>query len=554
MIESKKGDKEVWIKNGRVYDPINTINNQIKDIWIKNGKIVSKDQVDPSRAEIIDASGKIVMPGGVDIHSHIAGGKVNSGRKMRPDDSRRNVRKRSSITRSGTGLSVPSTFKTAYDYVEMGYTTVMEGASPPLMARHTHEEFDNIPIIDKGGYILMGNNHFIMEAIRNKEYSKARDYVAWLLNATKGFGIKIVNPGGVENYKYNKNVTDLDDKVIGFDITPRQILETFARINHDLGLPHVPHIHGLNLGLNGNAAMTIKTFEALEGRQGHFTHLQFMSYGSEMGKPVRSGAEAVAEQVNAHPNITIDVGQIIFCDTTTMTADGPVQHRLHVMTGNKWFNDDVEAETGGGVTPCIYKKSNPFNAVQWIVGLELFLLIKDPWRVFLTTDHPNAGPFTSYPEIIRLLMDKDVRMEMFEGLNKTAKKGALLPNLDREYSLYEIAILTRAGTAKRLGLDAKGHLGPGADADITIYNDLDDKEAMFSSPAYVFKGGDLVARNGKIVNVKKGSTLYVSPGFNSEIEREIQTHVEKNYTIAFSHYSVTKDEVSHGKVIPCKIS
>ena len=548
------------IINGKVYDPRNNVDGEIKEIWIKDGKVVSAGDVDQSRAEVIDAAGLIIMPGGVDIHSHIAGGKVNAGRKLRPDDSRGHERKRMQlprsrrVTRSGTGFSVPSTFKTAYSYVEMGYTTVMEGASPPLMARHTHEEFEDIPVLDKGGYILMGNNHLIMDYIRKNEREKARDYVAWLLNATKGYGIKIVNPGGVENFKYKKNVTELDDKVIGFDVTPRQIIETLSWINDELGLPHVPHIHGLNLGLNGNALTTAETLKGMEGRQAHFTHLQFMSYGGQMGKPVRSGAAEIAGIVNENPNITVDVGQIIFCDTTTMTADGPVQYRLHELTGNKWFNDDVEAETGGGVTPCIYKKSNPFNAIQWLIGLELFLLIDDPWRVFLTTDHPNGGPFTCYPEVIKLLTDRDFRGEVFAGISKIAQKGALLPELDREYSLYEIAIITRAGTAQRLGLDNKGHLGVGADGDVTIYADLDDREKMFSRPVYVFKDGILVAKEGRVICERPGNTLYVSPDFNPDIEKDIRGHIESNYTISFDHYPVRRDELSQGKQIPCEVS
>lgn len=548
------------IINGKVYDPRNNVDGEIKEIWIRDGKVASAGDVDQSRAEMIDAAGLIIMPGGVDIHSHIAGGKVNAGRKLRPDDSRGHERKRMQlprsrrVTRSGTGFSVPSTFKTAYSYVEMGYTTVMEGASPPLMARHTHEEFEDIPILDKGGYILMGNNHLIMDYIRRNEREKARDYVAWLLNATKGYGIKIVNPGGVENFKYKKNVTELDDKVIGFDVTPRQIIETLSWINDELGLPHVPHIHGLNLGLNGNVLTTAETLKGLEGRQAHFTHLQFMSYGGQMGKPVRSGAAEIAGIVNENPNITVDVGQIIFCDTTTMTADGPVQYRLHELTGNKWFNDDVEAETGGGVTPCIYKKSNPFNAIQWLIGLELFLLIDDPWRVFLTTDHPNGGPFTCYPQVIKLLTDRDFRGEIFAGINKIAQKDALLPELDREYSLYEIAVITRAGTAQRLGLDNKGHLGVGADGDVTIYADLDDRERMFSRPVYVFKDGILVAKEGRVICERPGNTLYVSPDFSPDIEKEIRGHIESNYTISFDHYPVRRDELSQGKQIPCEVS
>ncbi len=56
----------------------------------------------------------------------------------------------------------------------------MEAAAAPLVARHTHEELEDIPNIDKGVFITMGNNHFIMKCIRDGEMGKARDYVGWL--------------------------------------------------------------------------------------------------------------------------------------------------------------------------------------------------------------------------------------------------------------------------------------------------------------------------------------------------------------------------------------
>ena len=58
-----------------------------------------------------------------------------------------------------------------------------------------------------------------------------------------------------------------------------------------------------------------------------------------------------------------------------------------------------------------------YGTVQWAVGLELFLLITDPWRVFFTTDHPNGAPFTAYPALFELLMSRDARNEMAAGLS-----------------------------------------------------------------------------------------------------------------------------------------
>ena len=74
---------ELLIKNGFVFDPLNGINGEKMDIAIKNGKIVAKVT---RKAQVIDATGLTVMPGGVDIHTHVAGGEVNTGRIVRPED------------------------------------------------------------------------------------------------------------------------------------------------------------------------------------------------------------------------------------------------------------------------------------------------------------------------------------------------------------------------------------------------------------------------------------------------------------------------------------
>ena len=71
---------------------------------------------------------------------------------------------------------------------------------------------------------------------------------------------------------------------------------------------------------------------------------------------------------------------------------------------------------GGGIVPYRYRQNSFFNAVQFAAGLELFLLIADPWRVFFTTDHPNGAPFTAYPDLLALLMDRDLRAQWLADL------------------------------------------------------------------------------------------------------------------------------------------
>ena len=61
----------------------------------------------------------------------------------------------------------------------------MQASAAPLMARHTHEELEDTPNLDNGAFIVMGNNHFVMQSIADKQPERARDYVAWLLRASQ---------------------------------------------------------------------------------------------------------------------------------------------------------------------------------------------------------------------------------------------------------------------------------------------------------------------------------------------------------------------------------
>jgi len=539
--------RSLRIVGGEVYDPANGINGTVKEICVEDGKIVESCT---GPAEVIDASNLVVMPGGVDIHTHVASPAVNAARGFRPEDHRKMHFSAKPGLRSGVGATVPSTFATGYLYAKMGYTTVMEGANAPIGVRHTHEELIDIPIVDKGLYIELGSNEFILRYIRAGEMEKVKRYVAWLIRSVMAYGVKLVNPGGVEQWKYGKDVETLDDKVYHFDVTPRQILKALSWANESLGLPHSIHLHANRLGTPNNYLTTLDTMRTLEGTRLHVAHAQFHSYGGENWGGFCSKAPEIAEYINNHPNITTDIGQVVFGDATTITADGPWQYRLYKLSKNKWYNQDVEIETGCGIVPYTYRENNFVNALQWAIGLELFLLIRDPWRVFLSTDHPNGGPFYLYPWIIRLLMDKPFRDEMLKRVHKRVASETILSSLDREYSLSEIAIISRAGPARALGLPHKGHLGVGADADITIYAKDSDREQMFEHPVYTIKDGETVLRDGEIVASPEGKTLFVIPPDVGEMEPSFRTEFENYYTIQYNNFPVDIEDIPNREAIP----
>lgn len=545
------------ISGGYIYDPTNGVDGQVGDIWVQNGKIIpapTDPQVRPTRT--LNATGLVVMPGGIDMHCHIAGPKVNMARKMRPEEKRNSAPvPRTPRTHSGTMGSVPSTFATGYKYIGMGYTTAFDAAVPPLSARHAHEEFEDTPCIDKGFYVLMGNNHYVMKCIQENEPEKLKSFVGWLLGAAKGYATKLVNPGGVEVWKHHQagNVSGLDQAVDHYNVTPRQIIREMTRTADQLGTPHPVHIHANNLGVPGNWETTLETMKALEGHRGHMTHIQFHSYGGGDGdeNTFNSKVEPLAEYVNTHDNVTVDVGQVMFGETTSMTGDGPLGYFLHNVYGTKWFSADTELESGCGIAPIKYRNKSLVHTMQWAVGLEWYLLVNDPWRIAMSTDHPNGGSFLAYPQIIRLLMDRTYRKDMFKTVHPMMQQRCSLADIDREYTLNEIAIITRAAPAKMLGLRNKGHLGPGADADITIYTPHENKETMFELPRYVIKSGVVIVEEGDIREDLIGKTLHISPEYDTEIETDISEWFEQYYSVRFRNYPVAESYLHAPEKIDC---
>ena len=184
--------KSIRIVNGRVHDPINNIDGELRDVCIRNGRIVADVGADAQR---IDAHGMVILPGGIDMHSHIAGPKVNMARRMMPEDHRRDPHPRQALMRSGAGGTVPSTFATGYRYAMLGYTTVMDAAVPPLFARQALEELHDTPIVDKGFFILMGNNELLFKLIKAGRHAEVRDTVAWWLKRDQGLHHQAGEPG-----------------------------------------------------------------------------------------------------------------------------------------------------------------------------------------------------------------------------------------------------------------------------------------------------------------------------------------------------------------------
>ncbi len=537
------------ISGGRVIDP-DTQRDGIGDVWVRDGRICDP-QPGADNIQHIDASGCVVMAGAIDIHTHVVGANVSAARQLLPERYADLEKPPSEWTGAPFDL-----ITTGALYAQMGFTLVVEPAVAPIDAVATHAELELIPYVDRAALTVVGNDDVLLGLLRDRASADAvRDYVGWLLTTSRAIGAKTINPGGVAALKQNVRSFELDDVVPEYGVSSRQIGAALRQALVGLGVPHPLHLHTHNLGIPGSVEAAVAQIEAAEGQPLHLAHLQFYGYGTEGEFGMSSGAARLAELLAKHKNVTADVGQVMFGPTVTISSDVLTQFNARRWASpKKWSVRDGDAN-GGGMVPYHYKARNKIAALQWAIGLELFLLVDDPRQVYLTTDHPNGGPFTSYPDLIALLMDTSTRQAVIDTLPKEAMEVSTLPGITREYSLNEIAIMTRSAPAKLLGTSDRGHLKAGAVADVAIYTDMSDRAAMFRSAKLVMKDGAVIVKDGAVSAPRYGRTLTVTPSYDDSITTHVGAAYDARWGVTPDTFNVPANllrEQSPFEVVPCR--
>ena len=318
----------IKLTGGKVYDPANKVSGEVRDIYVEDGKIVAaKPNAKPDAT--YDVKGRVVMAGAIDPHTHIGGGKVTIARMLLPEDHRGDPVTRTELTRAGSGRAVPSTHVTGYRYAEMGYTACFEPAMLPANARQAHMEMGDTPMVDKGAFVMLGNDdYFLRQLAAKKDFKAIKDYVAWTMHAAQAIAVKVVNPGGISAFKFNQRKLDLDEEHVYYRVTPRQIILTLARAVAGARRP----ASAAHPRLQSRRARQYRDdaghHRAAEGLRIHLTHIQFHSYGTEGDRKFSSGAARLAELVNKTPNVSIDVGQVMFGQTCTASGDTMRQYAI----------------------------------------------------------------------------------------------------------------------------------------------------------------------------------------------------------------------------------
>ncbi len=536
------------LQGGCVIDPAVSPTQTDRDVWIGDERIVDANKLTPAQlatAQSIDVAGCILMAGGIDLHTHIGGGKLTLAKMLLPE--------------SRPCEFLPTSHATGTAYARMGYSVAIEPAMIPCNSRQAHAEMADTPHLDTGAFVLLGNEPLLLELIAGGAPQPIiNDYVAWMITATQGIGVKVVNAAGIDAFKFNERKMNVDTPHPRWGVTPAQVIRRLAAAVYQIGVPHPLHVHCSNLGVAGNIASTIATIAAADGMPIHLTHVQFHSYGNQGSLGFSSAAAELVGALRTHPNVTIDVGQIMFGQTVTISADTMHQYdNIRFARPRKSALVDIECQAGCGVVPFRYRHQQFVHSLQWAIGLELFLMVDDPSRVFLTTDHPNGAPFTSYPHLIRLLMDRSFRDTALAEIHPDARASSQLSGLDRQYTFADIAAMTRSGPAAVLGLAGHGTLAPGAIADVVVYEPQADYQQMFDQPRMSFRRGQLVSLDCPAETKSRSFTHTVRPAFDhNSINRFAEMHARTS-SYRFERLMISDDELaqqigSHPVVHPCR--
>lgn len=502
--------EKLIIKNGLIYDPINSIEGEKKDILIEEGIIVEKFSNEKNVQEI-DANGKTVIPSALDIHSHVASQQVNWARLL--------GMKNKSFMEIWKGLTLKNV---AIDYISNGYTFILEANVFPSIAKQTLFNFMQIPVIDKGMLLNVSNLWALELEFQRAKIEDMAIFLSDLLSKTYGFGFKVYNPFESEAWNFKELRDDITSSGRLYNFNALDVYESITKAVEYLGLPHSTHCH-------------IEGYETEIGEKNLFTILERIKSLDLKPNP-KVGLDIKREQIFhiAHANaytqdgnneklikflsenqtFDIDLGFIGFDEINPLiTSDRRlINSRLTpdlLENPYKLISSAIESEGDSFVSMRNFKKENYNDCILWASALDLALNIRNKFQISFSLNYPNYSNINNIPEIATWLVSKNARANFMKDMNKEFLKNNKLQNSDKCLTFNELVILTRASPAKSLGLGSiKGNLGVGADADINILDidirdinlekDFETLKTAFSNIEYVVKAGKIIKKEENI--------------------------------------------------------
>lgn len=481
------------LKNGVVFDPLNGIEGEKMDIMVKDGVVV--EQVDEKECKVIDVKGMIVVPGGIDCHTHVASQILNIARML--------------------GMKVPLPESVGEAYLRIGYTFIVEAGFPFSKALHTHIVLERLRSLDKACMLLLDSNWFMAMLAQEKDLEAAVRAMAWLLRASKAYGVKLVNPLSSEVWTWKKEWKGSDEKIRHLEISPLEyskfVLSTLQRLN----VPSPLYMHPDGAGQVGGYERAIETLDKLKGDgRLHLVHAQFYTLGS--GKTC---ADELANYLSSSDNLEADAGCAMPSEGLLISNDAyfaeSASKKISVL-------EQIEVE---GLTALARSETEKWREF-WETSLALIINAGKYSKNHLSLNNPVCGSPLDYPHVLACLVSKKAR--------DCAGVGAL-SHVEEELTLQDLFVITRSAPATSLGLSGKGRLSIGADADIAVYDfnpetmdpsrDYEKLVRAFSMAAYTVKSGEIVVKNGEVVSETRGKTFWIN--CKGELPAEVLSKMER---------------------------
>ena len=516
-------NNKLLIKNGLLYDPINKIEEEIKDILIESGKIVEKFS-NSSNIKELDATGKTIIPSGIDIHTHVASQQVNWARLLGS--------KNDMFKKTWRGLALKNIAK---DYISMGYTFILEANVFPSLAKQTIFNFQHIPVLDKGMLLNVSNLWPLELEFQRGKINDMAVFLSDLLSKTYGFGFKIYNPFENEMWNLKETREDLTKQGRLYNFSALDVYENLVKCVELLKLPHSAHVHIEGYedeqGKN-NLLAVLERIKALnlepqpKSSQGHnrdqILHIAHANAYASDGQN-----SDLIKFLNENNEYSVDLSFVGFNPINPLiTSDRrKISSRITMDSGNdlhQIISSAIEFEGDSFVSLRTFSKDNYDDCTLWANALDLALNIKEKSQICFSLNFPNYGNITDVPEIITWLVSKKARDTYMEGMNSEFLKTNNVQNINGTLNFSEILYLTRISPAKCLGLSkVKGNLGVGADADVNVIDlnmgeinlskDYELLRKALSNLDYVIKSGEVVKKQNNI-NLNENGSIFWSEG------------------------------------------
>ena len=204
----------------------------------------------------------------------------------------------------------------------MGFTTVVEPAVSPHYALHAHLELADTPIIDKAILTILGNDDYLLGLLQAEEGDAAD-------RRLRGVDTRNVARARHQGGQCRRRCGFQRQCAFVFTRRHRAVLRVSSRTIVK-ALQRAVDARAFRIrctciatisDLPGNVETALTTIAAAEGLPLHLAHLQFYGYGKEGDRGFSSAAAVTGRGCERAQDVTIDVGQVMFGQTVTISSD-----------------------------------------------------------------------------------------------------------------------------------------------------------------------------------------------------------------------------------------